>query len=108
MNKLVILREEETNAYYDPNKAGNGGGYHQPQYDFQYGAWYGTFHDTSCGDFGTRYGLIISDGEREYRAGWGTMYDEWESTFPEQFPDSNFYKDFKETFDEKIPTKNEE
>lgn len=107
MNRINIFQETETNPFYDPSRSRNGGGYHQPKYGIQFGAWCGTFRDTSCGDFGTRYGLIISDGEREYRAGWGTMYDEWESNFPEQFPEPNFYKAFEEVFGERIPTESE-
>ena len=107
MNKLVILREEETNPYYDPRKSRNGGGYHQPLYEFEYGAWEGTFRDTSCGDFGTRYTLSMSNGGKIYRAGWGTMDDNWSSNFPDQFPEPDFYKDFKETFDVRIPMENE-
>ena len=110
MNKLVILREEETNPYYDPRKSRNGGGYHQPQYDFKYGKWTGTFYDSSCGDFGTRYGLSISDGKRRFSASWGTMDRHYgsSSNFPKQFPEAGFYEAFEETFDVRIPTESDD
>ena len=107
MNKIEILQVAEMNDHYDTSKTRNGGGYHQPKYDFQYGEWAGVFTDTSCGDFGTRYTLRISNGNKTYRAGWGTMYKDWTSDFPDQFPEQGFYQAFEQTFDEKIPTENE-
>ena len=104
MNKLVILREEETNAYYDPNKAGNGGGYHQPEYLFRYGSWNGYFRNTSCGGFGTRYYLKMEDGKHTFFASWGSMYNDIDSNFPEEFPEPDFYTDFKNQYGVKIPT----
>ncbi len=107
MSRINIFQETETNPFYDPSRSRNGGGYHQPKYGFLFGAWCGTFHDTSCGDFGTRYTLTMTNTEEAYHAAWGSMYDDWESNFPEQFPEPNFYKAFEEIFDEKIPTESE-
>lgn len=104
MNKLVILREEEINDHYDPNKAGNGGGYHQPEYHFQYGSWNGYFRNTSCGGFGTRYYLKMEDGKHTFFASWGSMNDYSDSNFPEEFPEPDFYTDFQNTYKTKIPT----
>lgn len=101
---INIIKEEELNSYYDERRTRNGGGYHQPQYTFEYGEWTGTFTDTSCGDFGTRYTLGMTNGSKTYRAGWGTMYDSWNSNFPDEFPESGFYQEFKKVFEERIPT----
>ncbi len=104
MNKLVILSKEEINDHYDPNKAGNGGGYHQPGYLFRYGSWDGYFRNTSCGGFGTRYHLEIADSKHTFSAAWGSMRDCSSSNFPDTFPDEEFYKDFQDFFGKKIPT----
>ena len=33
---LKILDEREQNSFYDPEKANNGGGYHQPRIEFEF------------------------------------------------------------------------
>lgn len=105
MNEIIIiLSETEKNDHYNPQLAGNGGGYHQPEYHFQYGSWEGRFLNTSCGYFGSRYHVEVSDGKHEFSAGWGSMYDYSSSNFPETFPTPEFYKDFQDFFGKKIPT----
>lgn len=52
-----LIRETELNPYVDHEKSCNGGGYHQPLFEFEYNGIRGTFEDTSCGDFGGRYHL---------------------------------------------------
>ena len=54
---IKIIREEELNDFVDSLKCYNGGGYHQPLYEFEYKGKKGYFEDTSCGDFGRRYHL---------------------------------------------------
>ena len=104
MNEIIIVKETETNPYYDPKKTFNGGGYHQPLYEFEYGTWQGAFRDTSCGDFGSRYYILLSDDRNVFEAGWGTMAGENHSSFPETFPIPGFYQDFAEKFGVRIPT----
>lgn len=105
MNEIIIiLSETEKNDHYNPQLAGNGGGYHQPEYHFQYGSWEGRFLNTSCGYFGSRYHVEVSDGKHEFSADWGSMYDYSSSNFPETFPTPEFYKDFEKRFRTKIPT----
>ena len=98
MNKIKIIWQLETSS---------NGKYHQPRYDFTFGEWSGRFNDTSCGDFGTRYDLLMTNGENLHSANWGSLYKNFDwamaSTFPEQFPEKGFYKAFEEMFGVKIP-----
>ena len=60
--EITIIDKEELNSFADPNRASNGGGYHQPGY---------TFDNTSCGDFGTRYRVQLG----AKIAYWGQMIE---------------------------------
>lgn len=67
------------NPAYDADKQNNGGGYDQPIYRFAIGFADGTagelvFEDTSCGDFGTRYAVMMFvNHDTVYIASWGSM-----------------------------------
>lgn len=54
---------EEQNPFYSPEKANNGGGYHQPlkKYTFRHclNEYSVIYNDTSIGDFGRRYKIDI-------------------------------------------------
>ncbi|EKI4464006.1 hypothetical protein PCV68_000984 [Staphylococcus pseudintermedius] len=69
--EVKILKIEETNENANPAKANNGGGYSHPRITFEYKGIQGVYHDTSCGDFGTRYSLEWN-GKAD---AWGTMLD---------------------------------
>lgn len=103
--EIVINSVEEQNSFADDSMSSNGGGYSQPFYKFEYGNWKGSFSDTSCGDFGSRHNVTITDGTNEYTACWGTMdgigYD---SNFPTEFPAVGFYNAFESVFYCSIPT----
>lgn len=104
--EIIILKKEETNAHFDARKQFDGGGYHQPEITFRYGDWTGTFRNTSCGRFGTRYYVTVSDGKHSFNAYWGSMIGKGRgsSNFPERFPVPSFYEDFKKRFDLTILT----
>lgn len=55
--KIIIVTEEQTNPFANPEKSRNGGGYDQPLIKFRLEGKEGTFHNTSCGEFGERYSL---------------------------------------------------
>ena len=57
MSNFKVIKIEQTNPYYDPDKAYDGGGYDQPKYTFLFRGIQGTFTDSSCGAFGMRYDL---------------------------------------------------
>jgi len=87
LENFRLVKDEEQNWAYDPDKACNGGGYHQPfkVWEFEYGYYDDYYHeisgkyhykfeldDTSCGDFGKRYSktlYIMEDGE------WKEVYN---------------------------------
>ncbi len=51
---------------YDPNLCHNGGSYFQPTYrlESEYGSLRCVIDDASCGEFGTRYWLVVSIGDK--------------------------------------------
>lgn len=61
MNGIKILSKtaSEQNAFYDPDKANNGGGYSQPlkktTFEWQGEEYEFVYDDMSCGDFGSRF-----------------------------------------------------
>ena len=63
--KIINKVEEETNRFYDPRRASNGGGYHQPyvEIDFEYNGreFHLTHHNQSCGDFGRRFYTSVDE-----------------------------------------------
>lgn len=70
LENFRLVKDEEQNWAYDPDKACNGGGYHQPLFvwEFDYDGSHYRFedNDTSCGDFGVRYTKsldIMEDGK---------------------------------------------
>lgn len=71
MGEIKILEqvEHEQNAFYDPDKANNGGGYSQPlkRTNFEYeGEEYEFVYDsTSCGDFGSRFTKTLYKNGKE-------------------------------------------
>lgn len=58
-NKILKIKDEEQNSFYDPQRSSNGGGYHQPyiEYMVQFNnkTYKLTIDDTSCGSFGLRF-----------------------------------------------------
>lgn len=89
-NLLMNLQSEETNAFADPAKANNGGGYSQPYHTFTFKGVKGSFSDESCGDFGKRYGVSYGDKSYEYNTmdfgGYETSdFDESDRDFLEAF-----------------------
>jgi|GEM_PF-2222809 len=69
---LVSILSEETNPYFNPEKAHDGGGYSQP-----HRIWRGQFggeplevevFDTSCGDFGRRWSMYVTFMGGSYRS----------------------------------------
>lgn len=82
-NDVMAVRFKDIrqmNPFYDPAKANNGGGYDQPEISFTLFGWNTELgeirlRDTSCGDFGTRYDIIVADlnGSEEGIAAWGTI-----------------------------------
>lgn len=79
--KLESFWGRPMNPFYDPDKANDGGGYWQ----FEGGALYITeagrpvtveVWDSSCGEFGTRLGVVIQMPRRRWATDWGTMDSE--------------------------------
>lgn len=56
---IEIISCVETNDFANPRFSNNGGGYSQPLYTFKVFGEIGTFHNTSCGDFGDRWEVKI-------------------------------------------------
>ncbi|ELV2914280.1 hypothetical protein SGH21_002425 [Staphylococcus pseudintermedius] len=54
---VKILKIEQSNPHFDEKKKNNGGGYDQPVVTFEYKGVIGTYRNSSCGDFGSRYHL---------------------------------------------------
>lgn len=88
MKKLEIVSYyvEQLNPHYDPSRSHNGGGYDQPHWTFNMSnGWCLDIHDTSCGEFGTRYTaeLVGRSGTSLRYAEWGSMdeEEEWYSEF---------------------------
>ena len=59
MKEFRIINTDQTNPHYEEKKAIDGGGYHQPLYEFVLGAKAGYLEDTSCGAFGQRIDLVF-------------------------------------------------
>lgn len=109
-NEMIrILEQIETNPYYNPKKSSNGGGYSHPEITFEFNGIVGTFHDTSCGDFGTRF-TVQWDGKKfeldEIQRGTHPEKSfRYVSTFSEE--DKPFIKEFEKLFGKKIMTASE-
>lgn len=68
MENLSVVNRvfEETNPYYDENRCHNGGGYSQPHIELMLSDGKKVvINDTSCGDFGCHYVIILLNGEVE-------------------------------------------
>lgn len=73
LENLRMIREIEQNPFADPDRACNGGGYHQPyiEWEFDYRGEHFMFviDDSNCGDFGERYNKTLtkinSNGKQE-------------------------------------------
>ena len=59
MKEFRMTNLTETNLFFDERKMADGGGYHQPLYEFVLGAKAGYLEDTSCGAFGQRIDLVF-------------------------------------------------
>lgn len=85
---LELVSEKEQNPFYDENRSNNGGGYHQPLLKYvgeiAYKPATVSINDTSCGEFGCRYGVIIELDDEKYEYYLNTMgnEDKEESTIP--------------------------
>lgn len=76
---LVLVHAEQGNPHYDPETANNGGGYDQPQLDYEDTSCgiLVTIDDDSCGDFGERYTVnVYRKGKLIFCAVRDTM-DDW-------------------------------
>ncbi|EGQ3451666.1 hypothetical protein ACX812_001053 [Staphylococcus pseudintermedius] len=71
---VKILKIEQSNPHFDEKKKNNGGGYDQPIVTFEKDGIVGTYRNSSCGDFGSRYHLEWN-GKAD---SWGSMLDESE------------------------------
>jgi len=65
---LDLVLDEETNPHADPSRAHDGGGYAQPHRVWR-GQWRGQaleveVFDTSCGEFGERWHMLVTLGGR--------------------------------------------
>lgn len=87
MRKLIksykMINSEEQNDFYDPRKSNNGGGYHQPYYEYELETHDNKIirlevDDTSCGDFGKRINIRVYDenDDRIACAYYGSMLKE--------------------------------
>lgn len=71
MSEIKILEqvEHEQNDFYDPGKANNGGGYHQPYevtlFEYEGQIYRFIYCSTSCGDFGSRYTKTLFQNGKE-------------------------------------------
>lgn len=75
-------------------------------YEFEYKDYYGEFHEFhDFGDKPTEFRLLVRNTETHetYEAVWGDLVENV-STFPDEFPDEQFYGKFANKF-EYIPTK---
>lgn len=87
---------EEMNEFFDENKTRNGGGYHQPHWQFLFANGQ-VLHieDLSCGDFGSRIYVTLCDGNGNIvkAAAYGTMLDENECYSDFDEVDADMYVD---------------
>lgn len=85
MKKVNIkeVKRVETNAFADPTKASNGGGYSQPLITGTVGGVPFELHDTSCGEFGDRCDLELGGFSARYDF-VGYNYDEY-SSIPREY-----------------------
>ena len=78
MKKNYIALEVQTNSFYDPARSCNSGGYYQYYRVIKRGKVVVIIDDTSCGDFGERYDVIIyKNGEYYDSAKWDYMNNEF-------------------------------
>ena len=80
-----VLKYVQLNHFYNPDRSSNGGGYNQPYVEFIFNGIKGTFEDTSCGDFGTRYHLQWNNfsAYRDTVGGGNSYYSDFSSSNPE-------------------------
>lgn len=102
--KFKILGWVETNSFFVPEKANNGGGYSQPEikilveerhgaYKFFYNVV--TLLDMSCGEFGSRYFLTSAPYgkkplNKDWSAAWGSMLKDDEKYLSRDIPEEFF------------------
>lgn len=85
--KFRIISMIETNPFYAPEKANNGGGYSQPEIKILVNdTTMVTFSDMSCGEFGSRY-FLTSD---EWNGAWGSMLKDDEKYLSRDIPEEFF------------------
>lgn len=84
-NDFILLKHEQLNSFYDPDRAYDGGGYDQPGYTFEFKGIIGYFEDTSCGSFGSRYTLNWNGVHADYDS-VGNEIEEY-SEFSNKNPD---------------------
>lgn len=98
----------ETNPYYDPERSCNGGGYSQPSISGVI-TWKKcrkpirfTLDDSSCGDFGSRICLALSDGPVEMCGEY--CYDSMDddSILESTIPDNAATRRIREALKERI------
>lgn len=79
-NYLTEIKMQQLNNCCDERFSANGGGYSQPHYTFT-GLWDGkpvdvSVRDTSCGDFGDRYSVKVTQGENTWNYYYNSMGSE--------------------------------
>ena len=67
--RIIDRTAEEQNAFYDLDKANNGGGYSQPlkktNFEYEGEEYEFVYDDMSCGDFGSRYTKTLFQNGKE-------------------------------------------
>ncbi len=106
--KIAAFIGGNTNPFYDPSKADNGGGYYQPHYKgfFSDGGEFEIW-DTSCGDFGKRYTIKVTG---EDHAGYVFVCDEIDGERRNTFRNRGFIyaRLINKKFGYNIPTEREQ
>ena len=102
--ELKIIEQRETNAFADPSRSYDGGGYSQPEYSIIFNGKKGIFYDSSCGAFGSRFYVRLGAKEAE----WGSMIDAPSSDFSSMnLEDVAFIGACGKAFEEWPPTEEE-
>lgn len=74
---MVSIWGCNVNPFYSADRCNNGGGYWQPcggcLYDVHGTSVVVEVDDLSCGDFGSRVGVVITDAEHQWSISYGTM-----------------------------------
>lgn len=81
-----LINKEQVITFYNPDRSNNGDGYNHLYYKFIFKGIEGTFEDTSCGDFRSRYHMEWNG----LHANYDTFYNEFGSEFGSEYCYSEF------------------